>query len=208
MDRVEQILNSIFLETTFILLVIASILAFFIGLVILVSPRILNKLQRFSDYQISLRKALKPLDIPRNKERFYYRHHKLFGVVLLVGSSFSLSTLVMGNHAQQAIDLLSTYSTRAILEFTIQSAQIFLFIGNLFAFAIGLIIFIRPSLLKNIESKANHWITARPYTRKLETFHPELEQHVMSHSRIYGLLLIIASIYIASNLLFYSNMLM
>lgn len=200
MEQVLAILNSILLDTTLILLFITTIVAFATGLVMIISPARMAEIKTFFDRQFSLRRALKPLDIPRYKERFYYRHHKLIGSFVVLGSLFSLSVLGLGNHAQKAMALFSQSFNRVVVEILIQSAEWFLFLGNLFALSIGLIVLLRPSLLKGFEAQANRWLTTRPYTRPLESYHPEVDRSAMLHERLYGLFFILGAVYIAANL--------
>lgn len=208
MEQVLAILYSIFWDTTLILLFIAAIVAFTTGLLMILSPALMANIKTFFDRQFSLRRALKPLDIPRYKERFYYRHHKLIGGFVVLGSLFSLAVLTIGDHAQKAVTVFSQNFNQVVVEILVQSAEWFLLIGNLFAFGVGLIMLLRPSLLKGFEAQANRWVTTRPYTRSLESYHPELDRSIMQHGRLYGFFFILGSVYIAANLmLFVTNQL-
>jgi len=79
-------------------LVLSSLLgalcAVFVALSLMFRPSLLRGFEESANQWLSLRKALKPLEIPRdNMERYVERHTRQIGTFLLVGSLYSLVLL-------------------------------------------------------------------------------------------------------------------
>ncbi len=100
------------------------------------------------------RELLKTLDRPWRTERLIYRHHRAFGGGIAVGAVILLA--VLARHHGISFKPLSWPSSGA--------AQLMLLVRlAAWSFAclslpIGIIIAIRPSVLKGIEVKANRWV--------------------------------------------------
>lgn len=90
--------------------------------------------------------ALKLLDKPWTIERMIYRHHRLFGLVILFAGVFCIWQM----SRTRLIELLGDSTTLAILVGA-------LLIGQAFNLAIGLVMLLRPSLLKPLEAVGNRW---------------------------------------------------
>lgn len=93
----------------------------------------------------------KVLERPRGVERFIYRHHRSFGVAIIVGA---LALLIV---AQAGL-------FRAILPGGSRAQVAMILVCALAAavFVIGMIVMLRPSSLKGVEALANRWIQFFP----------------------------------------------
>lgn len=85
-------------------------------------------------------------------ERGFYRHHRLLGVMVSLGAVYILYFLVFAYspHAVQAL-LLADIADPASREILAQVFQFLLFFAALLAYAVGLLLAIRPSALKPLE---------------------------------------------------------
>ncbi|TNC96186.1 MAG: hypothetical protein FD121_1196 [Gallionellaceae bacterium] len=82
-------------------LVLSSLLgtlcAVFVALSLIFRPSLLRGFEESANQWLSLRKALKPLEIPRdNMERYVQRHTRQIGIFLLLGSLYTLVLLAYG----------------------------------------------------------------------------------------------------------------
>jgi hypothetical protein len=70
-------------------------------------------------------------------------------------------------------------------------------IANLLAVVVGIVVFVRPSLLKGIEQTLNKWVTAGPGLKKLDETH-EISLDVLpgGHPRLFGLAVALGGLYI------------
>lgn len=73
---------------------LGSTFALFVSLLVLFHPRLFQKFERGANKWISLRRALKPMEIPRNNlDEFTFRHTQQMGVMLVIGSIYTLALL-------------------------------------------------------------------------------------------------------------------
>lgn len=71
-----------------------ALTAIFVALCLMFRPSLLRGFEESANQWLSLRKALKPMEIPRdNLDRFVQRHTRQIGMFLLVGSLYALVLL-------------------------------------------------------------------------------------------------------------------
>ncbi|MBF0124726.1 MAG: hypothetical protein HQL60_05255 [Magnetococcales bacterium] len=101
---------------------------------------------------------LASMRVPLRLERYFYRYHRWFGLLVVVTSAMVLFSL-----ARPAVDprlLLEPYRTMDPLFYSLlRTLLIFCVLSSLFTFMIGAIIFYRPSVLKHFERWANQPVT-------------------------------------------------
>lgn len=140
----------------------------------------------------------KKLDEQKNFERLFYRHHIVMGILIVTGSLYSLRFLWRLYDAEQLLFLpvLDNTFLQEILQIVI---TYILLSGNAAAFLVGLVVLIRPSLLKNIETWSNHWLETDRLFGKLDQ-RVDLDNRIIpEHPRLFGLLVVIGSLFIMSN---------
>ncbi|MBF0158674.1 MAG: hypothetical protein HQL58_04055 [Magnetococcales bacterium] len=98
------------------------------------------------------------LRMPLRLERYLYRYHRWFGLLVAV-----ISLIVLARLAKPAVDarlLLEPYRAVDPLFYMMsRTLLIFLVLSSLFTLAIGAIVFYRPSVLKHFERWANQPVT-------------------------------------------------
>ena len=149
-----------------------------------------NKLNRWISTQV----FFDSLDQPRYQERWIYRHHRLSGVIIIAVVSYVLYTFFVNigidESVRRIISLANTEFSRWLYE-----ELFYIFLGaSVIALIIGLIIFIRPSLLKAIESRSNHWFSV---DKKLDILDKNIPMDALpGNPRLFGLAVILGGIYI------------
>jgi hypothetical protein len=175
--------------------VLAGLLALtaIIGGAVAVRPALLERLRRTSDRRYSLRRATGPLDRPRNIDRWFYRHHRAYGTVVVLLALFLLYFLAFGElRATWALMMGAEY--RDIAELLGELARILLWIGAVLALLIGTVVFVRPSALKTLETGANRWLTLRRATRSLDREYGGLDARVARRPRLWGTITAVSSV--------------
>lgn len=110
------------------------------------SLALLAGIQDGQEKQGGLTTALRLLDRQWQIERLVYRHHRLVGALVLAAGTFCLWRMTRTELAA----LLAGGSTASILLWL-------LLVGQGFNLLVGLVIFLRPSLLKPLETLSNRW---------------------------------------------------
>jgi hypothetical protein len=85
-------------------------------------------------------------------ERFFYRHHRVFGLAIGLAAAYTLTILALidGTAASRALGLGG-----GALVISAQIVRALLLIGSFLALPFAAIVFLRPSLLKPLERRAN-----------------------------------------------------
>lgn len=83
-----------FLDALVLSSLVGAVCAVFVALSLMFRPSLLRGFEESANQWLSLRKALKPLEIPRdNMERYVERHTRQIGIFLLLGSLYILVLL-------------------------------------------------------------------------------------------------------------------
>ena len=79
------------LDGLVLIILVGSVLALIVGLFLLFRPSLLRGFEHKANQTASLRRALKPLEIPRsNVDEYVFRHGLWIGVLLVLGSVYTL----------------------------------------------------------------------------------------------------------------------
>ncbi|MGD8828097.1 MAG: hypothetical protein PVG21_05300 [Gammaproteobacteria bacterium] len=175
------------------LIAFGALLGLVLGVGLLVAPAKTERLQAMMNRRFSLRRAMKPLEIPRPKERAFYRHHRIWGTGIVLGATIYILTWSLMD--AKAINALAP-NPFGVDRWLFDSAEIFLTVGNFLALAVGLIVFFRPSLLKRVESTANHWVSSRRWLKGLERETTAADMIARKRPRLVASLLIAGSLFV------------
>lgn len=189
MDATTALIVSAGLAVLAALLMLTALL----GAVVAVRPQLLARLREATDRRYSLRRATRPLDIPRNADRLFYRHHRLYGAVVIMLALFLLHFLAFGERQPLWRELFPA-DYRDVATLLADVARIVLWVFSVFALMIGTVVFARPSALKRLEQRANQWLTPRRATYDLDREYRWLDERLGRRPRLWGSVTLIASL--------------
>lgn len=165
------------------------------GLLALISPSLAQRLQQYGNHRISTRRALKWAEWPHRIERAFYRHHRAYGLILLVVSLISLWILWQTVAPERLANILAAGSAHRLwLDIVLTSLYWLLLLGMLLAAALSALVIVRPSMLKTAERYSNRWISTRQASRRLERNSEMLDQQFLDYPRLAGTLVLLASL--------------
>ena len=147
--------------------------------------RLLECLNRWT----SLRRALKPLEVPREIEQGVAKHPRTLGILILVGAAFSLYFLLLRVSASDFSALLAARSAQGTLLWFANSLRWALIGANMIALVIGIVLTVSPQTMGPLASAANRWITTRRLSMKLDEMDLTLDLVVHAYPRIAGTLI-------------------
>ena len=181
----NTLLSEILFDASLLFIISGTLIGLILGLGLIFAPTLTLKFNEKINTRISLREKTKVIETPIKSEVFFYKHSKISGAILVIGSLFVLYTLATFN-AYTLIPHLPKSISPPAWEWIIQSAQIFFFITCSFILIFGLIVLIRPSLVKNFEQVANHWISTRKGFSKMSTDIDITNKLVNTYPRAFG----------------------
>ncbi len=166
------------------------------GIWLLISPTGFARFEARAGSPFSLRRGLRPFDISRNIDRYFYRHHHAIGLLAIAGGTFNLYSAMFDILPEKIDPLLAGQYPLVVADWLVNSMHYLLLLGNLFAVIIGLVIYIRPSALKTFESRANRWFTARKKTLWLSARLGNTGEVLRTRPRLLGLVTLLLSAYL------------
>lgn len=196
MPRTRLVLNMIearetLLQVLLVFLFAGSVVGVAVGIGMLVSPDRIVVLNRYFSRWIGTRRLRDQLDRPRWIERYFYRHHKVAGVVLFFGAAFVLYAFLLNENVRRVGAYLPP-GLRGLW----QAVTIALVIGGVVAVFTGAIVFIRPSLLRELEKAGNRWVSTESMGDALDSMNMAVDDRILRHRRLAGMFMLIGSIYV------------
>lgn len=176
----------------------AAVLGVVSGLWLLIAPAGFARVEAMTGGPFSLRRGLRPFDISRNVDRYFYRHHEAIGLLIIAASTFTLYRAMFDIVPGKVARLLISQYPQVVAEWLIASLQYTLLLGNLFAIVVGLVIYVRPSALKDFETKANRWFTARKKTQWIQSQLGNTGEILHNQPRTLGIVILVLSTYLIS----------
>lgn len=188
----SQISYPVFLYCVFVFFIIASIFSFVVGVSFALRNATMLRLFEFMNESYSVRRAMKPLEIPRFIDPVLLKHPKLLGVGIILGAAMSIYLLMDVDEAifqPMFLGPFSYFSAVVLAGYT----KSFLLIGNGACAAVGFMMLFLPRHLSGIESYANRWYTLRKQTFPLSVTHHSVDKWVLAHPTVSGVTLSIMS---------------
>lgn len=180
------------------LLLWANLAVMLYSLILIIRPTLaLDWSERLSQW-VSLRRSMKRLEQPRSKEPLIYRHHRLIGTAIVLGSTAALLQMLLGyDHSRVVQNLTATLTGQTAIADWLATSVVTLFVlGMTVSLVVGYIVATRPSLLKPLEKHLNRWISARQLMRETETPNFYLDSLLHHHPRLLGTVLLSFSAYV------------
>ncbi len=177
-----------------------SVLAVAAGLWLLMGPGSFSSFSGLANRWVSTRSADRWLETPHYIERFFYRHHKIFGILLIVGAAFAIYQLTLMYGRAETLAALAIPAQHPAAEAFASSIIVFLLAGNLVVFFIGAAVLGRPSLLRGVEATSNRWISTRKAYTVLDSTVDAPDRLAERHPRLLGMLIVGGGLYAALQL--------
>lgn len=189
-------MNSIWREIFLITLFNLGAICLVVGLFLAIAPqRFLDATGRVNRW-ISTDAAFASLDRPRPVDRFFYRRHLWVGAVLLLGGIYILYVFWAWYDRAQVLHTLPVIYNGAASAWIYDSLVILLRGTGVVGVTAGVVVLVRPSLLKSLEAMANHWIATEQWTRPLDRQKELPPQWFPGRARWFGIAIASGSLYI------------
>lgn len=166
-----------------------------LGVLALAAPAKAVALTGALNRRYSLRRTTRPIERPIATERFIYRHHRVFGGLIGVLALLILLYMAFRFDAALVTAALSSGAERVVVGILVETLELLLWAGCLFAGAVGVIVILRPSLLKRFEARANHWLSTRRAMRGLDEEVLDTEGLFAAHPRLMGAMMSLGSLF-------------
>lgn len=171
------------------------------GLGLLIAPARVFALSARLERWTAANQAPRGLDAPHFWERFFYRHHRAWGSLIIAGGAYAL--FVLARHGDSRVIAAALGVPRATT--VVAALRIALLMATACVLPFGLVVLIRPSLMKPLERHANRWISTGWMHRPLTGRGGRGERLLRAYPRCAGICLVVAATYILLSLALVSS---
>jgi len=132
------------------------------------------------NHWVSSRRAMKPLEVPRNVEPVARSGRRGIGIVVAAIGIYSFIVLALQFDPAKLAAVLGQQPRFSIASVAIDSARWLLIAGSALAALVGIMMLFAPRALSALESVGNRWISTRHLVMGGDTMHLPLD-HLAEH---------------------------
>lgn len=143
--------------------------------------------------KVSMRQALKPMEIPRSLETPGARHPVL-GVLFLLGGAFVAFALLTQLDAAKTVAALGIKRNLLAAAIAVGTARWFLVAGAFLAIVSGVMMLFFPAAWQALERRSNKWYSTRQMMAGADEMHFGLDRLVEAFPRAAGTIIGAASL--------------
>jgi uncharacterized membrane protein len=177
-----------------VFVLIIGVVGVFLGLGLISRNESLLRLLDRLNHWTSIRRSLKPLEIPRDVEQGARRHPRGLGVAVLIGAAFSLYFLLLRVSGSDLTALLTTSGSKAAVLWFANALRWALVAANAIALLVGVTLAFFPHLMGPLAARANRWISSRRLAMKADEMDLTLDLVVRAYPRIAGTLIALGAL--------------
>ena len=175
---------------------ILGILVFILGLWILLLPANFLKIGQSMSKWITTEDYFNFIDKPRYQESVIYRHHRIAGSLIIIGTVYSVVMLVAAVDITTIIYMFPVVINGFWSEWFYSTTYYILVAANLLAAIVGFVVLIRPSKLKMIEKIMNKWVLPEQKLKNLDQQHNISLSILPGNPRLFGIAITLVGVYI------------
>lgn len=180
-------------------LLVGALMGIVVSLLMIYRPALFERLNRILSRWISTRRLDRPLDRSISLEQWFYRHHRVLGILVCLGAGYIFVYFGMLFDKQHALHHLASHLSirpqmMKLLGGGLDALVLVSLTGAAAAMFVGLLLWLRPSELRGLEERANSWVSIRRATRFLDI--PRNSRLLLRHNQRTGWLMLLGSLYL------------
>lgn len=189
-------MNLIWRDVLLVTLFNIGAICFAVGLFLLIAPqRFLGLTGRLNRW-ISTAEAFESLDRSRPADRFLYRRHVWLGALLVLGSLYILYVFWIWYDRNRVLTALPIIESPVVSAWLYDSAVLILRGVGVIGMGTGVVIGLRPSLLKSVEAWGNRWFSTHRVATALDRQRDLPANWFPGRPRLFGALITLGSLYV------------
>ncbi len=188
------------IPTLVIFLFIGSVFAIIVGSGLILRSATMFRLFGVMNRWVSMRRILRPIEIPRNTDAALHRQRRTLGAVFIVGAGLSLIVLVRGFDVAAIVAAFRQSMAPVAIEMTARTAKWVLVACDVLAIVVGIAMIAIPGAFAGFEARANEWYSVRKYDRNIDSMHMDVDKWTQTYPRAIGWSLVLLSLFIVVNL--------
>ncbi len=191
-DQIKQL----FWHDAAIFLLFGAVLGILLGLLLILKPHWVERLNQVANRWLSTRHINRWLDRSVSIENWFYQRHRAIGITIVLGAVYILVYFGVQFDKIHALQQLGGKLPAKLLDGLLDALVLGSLVGGVVALIVGLFLWLRPSLLRGMEVEANLWVSSRRATKMLDIPRDQVDRFVARHAQRSGWLLLLGSIYL------------
>ena len=196
MDTTTKLVADILLQSFLIFVVVGCVFSFIIGVLMLLKPEGVLRLNQYLSRWVGTEKLAAALDAPHNVEAALYRRHRSVGVLVLAGALYILYVMLFAFKKKAAGGDLSFGLNPQIAAWLLDALGVVLVVSSLLGLIIGFFLVVRPSVFKPVEEWGNKWYATEKSLRVMEAVHLKPDEAMIRNYRFVAALVVAGSLYV------------
>ena len=184
--------GGIILSSFLAVLLVGGALSFAFGVWMLLRPDQALRFNQRASTWVSMERLATVMDKRRSTERLVYHYHLVYGALLLAAGLFTLYVMSGGRWGRNVV---TTFSLGEWSWLVSDVTTLLMITIGLLATVLGIIILIRPSLLRGVEAQLNRWINTDDDLKVLDSVHYAPDRFASRHARSVAAVIAIGSLY-------------
>jgi hypothetical protein len=192
-----SLVNRMLFHALYLFLMAGGLAGVIAGVALLLRPGWLLHANSKGSHWVSTRQINLLLEQAIKVDRWFYRHHRISGALLLAGAGFLIYFFTA--HFDRSgtlrglsrIFLASPVTTGLMLDAVVLS----ILLGSAFTLIISVFLLLRPSMLRGFEQGANQWLSLRRAIKPLESNRSGMDDYIFRNVQLSGALLLLGSLY-------------
>jgi len=200
MKAAIALLVSVLGQVLYVVLLLGAALGLLVGIMLLIDSQRVLRWNAYLNRWISTGESLRVLDQPHDINRIVYRRHRIVGVAVLAAALYALDVLVFNIQLRPVVHIFRDLANPGTLQLFADSARLFLVAGNVVAILVGMILVLRPSLLKGVEGWTDRQYSPRLSSQSLDEPRYQPDEFVRAHLRLAGIVAAGGSLFVLLSL--------
>lgn len=192
------IADTLLLRSFVLLLMLGGAAGLVAGVMLILRPHWLLRASKFSNRWVSTRHLDQSLEQPIKLDPLFYRYRRISATVTLVGAIYIVYFFTARFDKMSVLAALSRNSTipQALMSGLLDALVLSCVVGGVFVMMISFFLLLRPSMLREIERKANQTGSLRHALKPLEIKRSGVDEYVFRRARAVGLMLAVGGLYV------------
>jgi len=195
-----SLLQQLLFPTLLIFLFAGSIFAILIGAGMILRGEATFRLFGPMNRWVSTRKALRPVEIPRNLNIGSKWGQRLLGITFFLGAAISTVALLRSYEVAAVAAMFKGSLPPVLLELTAQATKWLLLAGNTLAMVVGVMLMFLPDAFAKLAAGTNQWYSARKYDKDMDAMHLTFDNWVRASPRAAGWIIIVLAAFVVLTL--------
>ena len=149
---------------------------------------------------VSLRRASRPLEIPRDTTGAVQRNRRWLAAVFIAGGAFTtyiLATSFQADAARKMFNLMVLHPSVSL--WIVESGRWILIVGNLLAVVAGVLLAFFPAVVAALEARGSRWYSERRILKGSDTQNLALDNWVAAYPRPAGAIITAGALIMIGN---------